>query len=182
MPILLVVGLALLGFGVFEMVSSTALSDVDPAAQGGDFSTDYDAEFLSVSKNRGVPFALLKAHAIQESSLDPNAIRNEPPTSTRPASASYGLMQILWWPGSQRWNKFGMPDDEISDGTPLFGPHVNIDLGAQLIKANLRSCGGNLRDAINMYNAGVKESVREAPGSYVDKVMGYYQTILKGSV
>lgn len=175
MPFLLIAGLAFLG--VFFM-GGGALSDVDPSEQGGNFSTEFDSEFVLASQKFGVPFALLKAHAIQESSLNPQAIRQEPATSSRPASASYGLMQLLWWQGSERWSQFGVTDAEISDGTLLYDPQTNIDLGAQLIKANLRSCGGSLRDAINMYNAGVKESVREAPGNYVEKVLGYYNSIL----
>src|SRR6185369_13164353 len=156
MPIYLIAGLVLLAFGVFEFMANRLynLSDVEPENQGGNFKTDFDHDFIDVANARKIPFALLKAHAIQESSLKPEAYRFEPGTSKRPDSASYGLMQLLWWEGSNRWARYGVSDDMISDGSFLYTPHLNIDLAAQLIADNLKACGGNLRDAVSMYNSG----------------------------
>lgn len=184
MPIFLIAGIALMlyGGGYLKNIglgsaNSYGLPDVDPSQQGGGYKTTYDDSFLAASKATGVPFALLKAHAIQESSINPTATKSEPATSTRPASASYGLLQLLWWTGSDRWSKYGFPDSVLNGGQAMFDPDTNCSIAAQLISDNLDSCDGNIRDAINMYNSGVKESVREAPASYVDKVIGYYETI-----
>ena len=54
------------------------LPDVAPEFQGGNYKRDYDEAFLEVSRATSVPFALLKAHAIRESSLKHTAYRQEP--------------------------------------------------------------------------------------------------------
>lgn len=167
------------------------LKDVEPEKQGGSYKRDYDPFFKSASEEFGVPFALLKAHAFMESSLNPNAFRDENPKklSERTGWASRGLMQILWSPlepktgdkgvNRDRWTKYGYPASDLGvDGVRQFEPNVNIRIAAQLIRENLKACNGNVRDAINMYNAGVKESVRAAPHDYTGKVYGYYKKIL----
>lgn len=156
------------------------LPDIEPTEQGGTFKTDYDMAFESVADSTQVPFALLKAHAIMESSLNPRAFRDENPNERddRQGWASRGLMQILWWPGSNRFKKYGYNDDDMEDGEAMFDPHVNIDIAAQLIAENLKACSGNVRDAINMYNTGKKEAQYEAPYNYVDKVMKNYSTLI----
>lgn len=167
------------------------LKDIDPFDQKGGYKKDFDIIFQSAADEFGVPFALLKAHAIQESSLRANAFRDENPKNNpkRIGWASRGLMQLLWSPAdpttgdggvnNQRWAKYGYPAKELGvDGIRQFEPEVNIRIAAQLIRDNLKACKGNLRDAVNMYNAGVKESVRQAPENYVDKVTGYYFKIL----
>lgn len=167
------------------------LKDVEPEKQGGSYKRDYDPFFKSASDEFGVPFALLKAHAIMESSLNPGAFRDENPSKKpeRTGWASRGLMQILWSPlapktgdkgiNRDRWTRFGYPASDLGvDGVRQFEPNVNIRIAAQLIRENLRACNGNVRDAINMYNAGVKESVRPAPHDYTGKVYGYYKKIL----
>ena len=172
--------------GVFSMeatgpVSTGGYKDVLPENQGGSWDIQFDGSFQRSGQKNGVPFALLKAHAIRESALDPNAIRNEPATSSRPPSASYGLMQILWWKSSNRFARYGYSDDFIGDGSVLYNSEVNTDIAAHLIKENLNRFG-NLRDAINAYNTGVAESVRVAPNNYVDDVLSYYSTLVGSSV
>lgn len=169
------------------------LADVDPSEQKGSYKTDYDLIFKAVADEFGVPFALLKAHAIQESSINANAFRDESNgRADRPGWASRGLMQLLWSPldpktgdkgiNNQRWAKYGYSAKDLGvDGIRQFEPLVNVRIAAQLIRDNLKSCNGNVRDAINMYNAGVKESVNPAPGNYTGKVYGYYTKIL-GSI
>jgi soluble lytic murein transglycosylase-like protein len=156
------------------------LPDIDSDSQGGNFKTDYDTFFESVADESGVPFALLKAHAIQESSLNPRAFQDENPrrVQSRQGWASRGLMQILWWPGSNRFLKYGFPDSELDSGEKLYEPYTNISIGAKIIAQNLKACGGDIRDAVNMYNTGKKESELEAPANYVDKVTGYYSKLI----
>lgn len=157
------------------------LKDVEPENQGGSYKRDYDLHFKAASDEFGVPFALIKAHAIHESSLKASAFRDENPKNlaTRQGWASRGLMQILWWPNSNRFAKYGYPDKDLGvDGVRMFEPEVNVRIATQLMRDNLIACKGNIRDAINMYNAGVKESVRAAPFNYTDKVYNYYKKIL----
>ncbi len=181
MPFLILIGIGIILFGASKAM---ALEDVDPAKQGGGYKKDFDSAFTRASEMTGVPFALLKAHAIAESSLNPKAFRDESNArSDRKGWASRGLMQILWWPGSERFKKYGFPDSELgSDGSIMFDPYVNTEIAAKLIRDNLKACSNNVRDAVNMYNTGKKESEFQAPGGYVDKVIGYYQKILKGRV
>ncbi|MEO8839786.1 MAG: transglycosylase SLT domain-containing protein [Herbaspirillum sp.] len=170
--------------GTSILVPSTPLynlRDVSPDQQGGGYDETYDSYFLAAAKEFRVPFALIKAHAIQESSLNPNSFVNENPNSdpSRAGWASRGLCQILWWYGSNRLARYGYTDEQIGiTGGILFDPQANTRIAAQIIATNLNACGGNLRDAINMYNTGKKESDYEAPNGYVDKVFNYYQEIL----
>lgn len=149
--------------------------DIDPSKQGGFFySKKYDDAFVSASGNTSVPFALLKAHAIRESSLNETAYHFDNETS----GASFGLMQLEFKNGKNTWVKYGYSDGDLgSDGAMLYDVGINTYLGAKLIHDNLVSCG-NLRDAINMYNTGVRESVRVAPKNYVDDVIKYYSKIV----
>lgn len=158
------------------------LPDVLPENQGGSYKRDFDVYFESAANEFGVPFALMKAHAIKESSLNPKAFRDENPSkrTDRIGWASRGLMQLLFWPKSTRFEKYGFPAS--SDPDDLYTPYTNIRIAAQLIRDNLNACGGNLRDAINMYNTGKKEAQYAAPGQYVDKVVGYYETMIKQKV
>lgn len=174
-----------------EKVLLYDLQDVDPDDQGGSYKRDYDIYFESARDEFGVPFALLKAHAIAESSLNPNAFLDENPTKRpdRIGWGSRGLMQILWSPleakkgdngiNRDRWVKYGYPADALGiDGIRQFEPNVNVRIAAQLMRDNLNSAKGNIRDTINMYNTGKKESVFPAPNGYTDKVYGYYKKLL----
>lgn len=152
------------------------LLDVDPSAQGGNYKRDYDDYFAQASVETGVPWALIKAHAIAESSLVPNASLTEPN-----GRKSYGLMQVLWWPSSQRFANWGYGDDKIGDGSILYDPGVSAYLGAMVMQDNL-SRFGNLTDAINAYNTGVAASKRVAPFGYVDKVKKYYSALVGQAV
>lgn len=173
-----------------DKTRSWGLKDVEPSEQSGGYKTDYDIYFEAAADEFDVPFALLKAHAIQESSLKEKAFRNENPSNRadREGWASRGLLQLLWAPDKNnslaknklydRFKKYGYSGDTIGNGDLLFKPDVNTRISAQLIRDNLKSCGGSIRDAINMYNAGVKESVRQAPEDYVGKVLKYYNKII----
>jgi len=160
-----------------ELQSDSGLPDINPDSQGGNWTTVYDWAFSKASEVTGVPFALLKAHAIRESNLKVTAIRQEPAGNSRPPSASYGLMQILWWPGSARFEDWGYSDDTIGDGSILYQADVNCIIAGRIIDDNYSRLK-NLRDAINAYNTGVRESVRVAPGNYVDDVLKNYETLI----
>jgi soluble lytic murein transglycosylase-like protein len=147
------------------------LPDVLSDNQGGSFKRDYDDYFSRYSSKYHVPFALLKAHAIRESSLNPSAFLADS------RGGSYGLMQLSWGPGNDRFKIYGWSADQIGDGQPLYNNAVNIAIGAQLIADNLKQFG-NVKDAINAYNTGVAFSTREAPANYTQDVIKYYETLI----
>ncbi len=155
--------------------TNNGLWDIEPSEQGGVYKIDYDGVFESARDKTGVPFALLKAHAVRESNLYANAFRQEPS-----GKASYGLMQVLWWKNSGRFSKWGVSDDDIGDGTLLYQADINCEIGARIVADNLSRL--SLRDAINAYNTGVAESVRVAPGNYVNDVLKIYSTLVKRTV
>lgn len=155
------------------------LPDIDSASQKGTFKKDYDASIEKASGSTGVPFALIKAHAIRESSLDPIAYHYD----NKSSGASYGLLQTEWRSGDDRFAKYGYPDSVLgSDGSGLYDPDVSSFIGACIIRDNLNWLSGNLRDAVNAYNTGTREAQRPAPGNYVDNVLSYYSQILGVSV
>lgn len=181
MPIIIVLGVLGLAFfflpgGASGSMVKESYPDIDASEQGGNWSTEYDEYFATGSSSYGIPFALIKAHGIRESNLDPGAFRQEPS-----GKASYGLMQVLWWRGSNRFAKYGFPDDMLGDGASLYNPQTNVLIACGIIRDNLNDFG-NLRDAINAYNTGVRESKRAAPGNYVNDVLKFYSKLVKGVV
>lgn len=163
------------------------LKDVSLENQGGNYKKDFDIYFMAAADEFGVPFALLKAHSIKESSINAKAFLDENPKKDPKKQdwGSRGLMQLLWANVKTSWlydrfKHLGYSGDVIasSNGNILFDPQVNTRLAADLIRSNLKSCNGNIRDAVNMYNTGKKESQVVAPYNYVDKVINYYQEIL----
>lgn len=175
--------LALLGLGALfvsgKKQGALTLSncpDIDPSKQGGNYSRLYDEVYFHYSQVHSVPFCLIKAHAYRESLQKPQAFRQEPN-----GKASYGLMQVLWWASSQRFQAWGYSDDAIGDGSLLYDPYVNVDIACRIIVDNFR-VHGNLRDATNSYNTGRSEAVRPAPGNYVNDVLKVYETLLGRSL
>ncbi len=168
------------------------LPDIDSSNQGGDFDTTYDEAFEKASGATGVPFALIKAHAIRESSLDPNASHQDSSTQS-----SYGLLQIEWSANMSsslfnRLSKYGSQYSgaNIAAGASVINdPDTNAFLGACIIKDNLNWLTPNgkngmqgLRDAINAYNTGTTESKHPAPVNYVNDVLAYYSKIINQNV
>lgn len=158
------------------------LPDVEPQNQGGKMKRDFDLEFAAAADETGVPFALLKAHAMMESSLNPRAFRDENPSkrTDRLGWASRGLMQLLYWPGSTRFEKYGFSRERNPDD--LYDPKTNTMIAAQLIRDNLNAVKGNLRDSVNMYNTGKTESQFQAPHDYVNRVIAFYETLIQRKV
>lgn len=178
---LLIIGAALL-LGVSNLKASESsshlllgLPDIDVDAQHGPYIRDFDQFFYNNGHRFGVPFALMKAHAIRESSLKTGAFLNDS------RGGSYGLMQLSWGPGNDRFSGYGYSSDRIGDGQILYDPDVNTEIAAQLIADNLKRFG-NVKDAINAYNTGVAYSTRVAPANYTEDVLSYYQTIIGGTV
>jgi len=154
------------------------LPDIDSSIQRGVYLRDFDESFEKASHATGVPFALIKAHALRESSLAPGAYHYDNARS----GASYGLMQVEW-NFNNRFAKYGFDDAVLGrDGSGLYDPDTSAMIGACVIRDNLNWLSGNLRDSINAYNTGGPESKRRAPGNYVDDVINYYQTLIGGSV
>jgi transglycosylase-like protein with SLT domain len=163
------------------------LPDIDSANQAGGFDTTYDQSYEKASGSTGVPFALIKAHAIRESSQNPTATHADTATNS-----SYGLLQVEWSTDTSsslynRLQKYGVIQFSGSALSPtvLEDPDTSAFLGASIIADNLNwlTPGGKnglqgLRDTINAYNTGTTEAKIEAPANYVNDVMNYYQQIL----
>ena len=159
------------------------LPNCDSSTAQDSFSKDYDENFEKAEAQTGVPFALIKAHAVRESSLNPNAYHYDNSSS----GASYGLLQVEWnatGPNANRLIVYGsqFSADQMQNGSALYDPDTNCYLGACIMRDNLNRFKGNIRDAINAYNTGVAESVRAAPDNYVNDVLKYYSEIVGQSV
>lgn len=152
------------------------LPDIDPDSQGGVYKRDFDDYFKRWSDETGVPFALLKAHAIRESSLKPNAFLADS------RGGSYGLMQLSIGDSSaDRFAVYDWPKTRLGGFENLYDPDINIEIASKLIADNLKRFK-NVKDAINAYNTGVAYSTRVAPKNYTEDVLNYYSTLVKGIV
>lgn len=103
-----------------------------------------DDIFRRVGKARGVDPDLLAAIAFVESSLNPQAVRWNPPRDV-----SAGLMQILCVPpeGADRGedfvcqNRLNLPDWPSTFNTLLNDTEGNVDIAAQILRENIRQYG-----------------------------------------
>lgn len=165
--------------GAIVRANAYNLPDIDSSQQKGVYIRDYDESFEKAAAQTGVPFALIKAHAIRESSLNPRAYHYDNPSS----GASYGLLQVEW-NNNDRFDKYGFPDSIIgSDGSGLYDADTSAYIGACIIRDNLGWLDKNktlqgLRDTINSYNTGTTEAKHPAPANYVDDVLGYYSELI----
>lgn len=122
----------------------------------------------------GVEWQLLKAHAIVESSLDPNAVNETD-------NESIGLMQILCRPDGNGgcMNRLNVEGWSEATREKLFNPDFNIRIGAGILAWNIRHYG--LPRGIAMYNRyAEKDSPIGGPfqnQAYVDKVLSNYRRI-----
>lgn len=137
-----------------------------------------DALFRKHGAKYGVDPLLLKAVAMVESSLDPNAVNNAD-------RYSVGLMQILYRPSisgdlqSRPSNRFDIEGWSEATFDKLKDPDFNIKLGAQILAWNLRQFG--FPRGIAVYNAWDQ---RVAPPNgpfknqeYVDRVIANYSEL-----
>lgn len=139
--------------------------------------TPLDAIFEKYGARYGVDALLLKAIATVESSLNPAAVRWNPPHDI-----SVGLMQILYLPivpgdtNSAPKNWFNV--DGWADATfeKLKDADFNVRIGAQIIAWNIKTFG--FKRGIAVYNAwsarhaGVDGPFPNQP--YVEKVLRVY--------
>lgn len=131
---------------------------------------EIDALFLKYGTLYNVPPNLLKALAVVESALKPNAIRNNPPNDV-----SAGLMQVLCLPGANGvcTNKFNVDGWQGMTLQRLLDPETNIKIGAQIIAYNLRTYG--YKRGIAVYNSwSARNSPADGPfpnDAYVNKVL-----------
>jgi len=116
----------------------------------------------------GVDWQLLKAIAITESSLNPDAVNAAD-------NESIGLMQVLCRPDGGGGCSNGLNVDGWSEATrkKLFDPRFNIKIGAQILAWNIRTYG--LPKAIAVYNRWAERTSPVAGPfenqSYVDAVL-----------
>lgn len=129
-----------------------------PAAAGPP-STAWDHCFQDAGQRYGISPVLLKAMAIQESSLNPLA-RNQNANGTW----DIGLLQInqSWW---ERLKAFGIRPVDLWDAC------VSIYIGAWILAQNIRQYGYNWK-AVGTYNAGTREDavVEERRNDYARRV------------
>lgn len=120
----------------------------------------------------GVDWKLAKAIAMQESSLNPNAVNSAD-------NESLGLMQILCRPDGNGGCQNRLNVDGWSDATreKLLTPDYNIQIGVQILKWNIQQYG--LPKAIAVYNKwDERTSPQEGPFGnqvYVDRVLNFYK-------
>lgn len=110
----------------------------------GQPSTEWDACFQGAGEYYGISPVLLKAMAIQESSLNPMA-KNQNTNGTW----DIGLLQInqTWW---ERLQALGIRPEDLWD------PCVSIYTGAWILAQNIQQYGYNWK-AVGTYNAGTRK-------------------------
>ncbi|MHB1430324.1 MAG: lytic transglycosylase domain-containing protein [Rhodocyclaceae bacterium] len=127
----------------------------------------FDPLFIAAGQKYGVDPLLLKAIALHESSLNPAAAN-----TSNPSDPSYGLMQMSCMPdgnGGCLASEFNLRGWPPSSARALFNPATSIDFGAQLLAQNLRATGGNVWEAVAMYNSGSTYDP-----AYVSAVQAFY--------
>lgn len=135
----------------------------------------YDGLFRAQGAAYGVDPLALKAIALQESSLNPRAVNN-----ATPGDPSYGLMQISCMPDGQGGclaNEFNLPDWPPSSAAALFDPGTSIHYAAEIMAANLGATGGNMAQAVAMYNSG-----STVDPAYVAGVQHFYSLMGGGTL
>jgi len=156
-----------------------------PAASGGTLGAQngemasfvnfasFDSLFRAAGSQYGVDPLILKAIACQESSLNPAAVNNG-----NPSDPSYGLMQISCEPdgnGGCLQGEFNFADWPPSGGpNALLDPSTSIHYAAELMAENLSATGGNVWQAVAMYNSGSTNDP-----AYVSRVSHFY-TLMGG--
>lgn len=135
-----------------------------------------DQIFLKYGEFYDVDPMLLKAVAMQESSLNPAAVN-------KADNESIGLMQILCKPNGSGGcsNRFNVEGWETASRDKLLDADFNVSIGSQILAWNISQYG--IRKGIAVYN---NWSMRNAPAegpfsnqSYVDSVLRKYAQ-LKG--
>lgn len=128
-------------------------------AQKG-INSPFESLIQSASSRYGVPVSLIKGIISSESSWNPSAA----------SSSSYGLMQL------------NATYFHNADGSPIYDPAQNIDVGTSVIAAQLQR-RPSVELALAAYNAGTSRSDADLSsriagnvngvGSYVSNVLAY---------
>ncbi|UIF87807.1 transglycosylase SLT domain-containing protein [Cupriavidus necator] len=126
------------------------------AAGRGAGSSQFDALFVKYGKEYGVDPKLLKAIAMKESTLDPNAVGSLNDNGTR----DYGLMQH---------NSRYLASRGITDWSD---PEQSIRAAAKFLRQNIDASHGNVRRGVRMYNGSGPRAE-----AYADDVMGRYANV-----
>lgn len=161
--------------GASDTTTDTTMETTDTAISQDDSGTGLDALFQKWGAYYEVDWRLIKAHAIVESALNPNAENKADP--------SVGLMQILCKPdgGGGCSNVFHVEGWSKATHDGLFDPDFNIQIGTQIIQKNIAAYG--LPRAIAVYNRyAERNSPQEGPfqnQAYVDKVISHYKELTK---
>lgn len=121
-----------------------------PAGAAG-ASNQYDALFAKYGKQYGVDPRLLKAIAIKESGLNPDAVSPANKNGTR----DHGLMQH----NSRYLADRGLTDDWSN-------PERSVEEAAKLLRRNIDASGGDVRGGVRRYNGSGPAAER-----YADDVM-----------
>lgn len=109
---------------------------------------------------------LLKAIAIVESDLNPDAYNENINAAGQVVSRDFGLMQInsSWFP---RLHEFNVNESNI------YEPCLNVALGAWVLASNFATHGYNW-NSVGAYNAGFSMQSKTARTQYILRVQSVY--------
>lgn len=170
--------LAIVGFGGIALLLQPSTAEATPMPSSTQQPTQPAASLDSIFQQWGdyysVDWKLLKAIAMNESSLNPNAVNSAD-------NESIGLMQILCRPDGNGGctNRFDVEGWSEATRAKLLTPSFNVQIGAGIFSWLQNTYG--LPKAIAVYN---KWNERSAPQegpfenqSYVDRVLNNYRSI-----
>lgn len=136
----------------------------DEQDNSNDYTSDYDPLFQKYGTQYGIDPSLLKAQAMQESSLNPNAVGPQ----TKYGKAS-GLVQLI--PSTAESLGVTDPND----------PDQAIKAQAQLMAENVKRYG-NIEDALHAYHGGTNEdNWGPKTKAYAQNVQEKYQKLASNS-
>lgn len=127
----------------------------------------YSFCFEEAASHYNVDSSLLRAIAMVESSMNPNAYNENKDRNGIVTSRDYGLMQI----NSSHFVKlsqFGISRDDI-----INDPCYNVIAGAWVLSSNFSTHGYNW-NSVGAYNAGFRKKNQAARNIYIDKVKKHY--------
>ncbi|WP_425667822.1 lytic transglycosylase domain-containing protein (plasmid) [Vibrio tubiashii] len=129
----------------------------------------YSFCFEEAGQRYNVDPILLEAIAIQESSLNPNAVNVNYNQFGDEVSRDYGLMQINsdWFDDLAEFN--------VTEST-VMAPCFNVNLGAWVLSSNFSTHGYNW-NSVGAYNAGFRKSTQNARDTYAAKIKKIYQQL-----
>lgn len=121
----------------------------------------FDAQINTVSSKVGVNPRMMQAIGMQESGLGAGGNYNS--ATGRDRDGNKGVSPWQLDPAS------GIPKDKLDRAAK--DPAYAAELSANLMKQNLAATGGNLREALSMYNSGSRTSAQGL--SYADSVLKF---------